>query len=64
MSIVMVILRMVSVSSKMKAEGAMESEKTPSLITMVTFGSWTDTDVHNETSKKYVRRLLTFDLLR
>ena len=61
---VMVILRMVGVSSKMKAEGAMESEKTPSLITMVTFGSWTDTDVHNETGKKYVRRSLTFDLLR
>ena len=51
-------------SSKMKAEGEMESEKTPSLITMVTFGSWRDTDVHNETGKKYVRRLLTFDLLR
>ena len=58
---VMAILRMVGVSSKMKAEGEMESEKTPSLITMVTFGSWRDADVHNETSKKYVRRLLTFD---
>lgn len=46
---VMVILRTVGVSSKMKAEGEMESEKTPSLITMVAFGSWRDTGVHNET---------------
>lgn len=44
MSMVTVILRMVGVSSKMKAEGEMESENTPSLITMVTFSSWGDTN--------------------
>lgn len=41
---VTVILRMVGVSSKMKAEGEMESENTPSLITMVAFSSWGDID--------------------
>ena len=46
---VMVILRIVGVSSKMKAEGEMESEKTPSLITTVAFGSWRDIDAQNET---------------
>lgn len=44
MSMVTVILRMVGVSSKMKVEGEMESENTPSLITMVAFSSWRNTN--------------------